>query len=221
VNEVPNQPAIRLHRLPGLFLKSFIFSVLTYAGTVALTMAAIGAVLPHGPSDTGWWQSLTRWSLTGFGLLAGVVGGGILGALSSAKKTMRMVETELHTIFQQLPVRSDEKNPTFSLNDGRARFTLLLDEALTKTVDRLPLPAFLNRLIRTKMQDAIVSDFIASLEQRGLSSIRPQEFRNWLLTKGVSLGLQPVYDQLAFWRYMIIGLLGLLLIGFIGIIYLT
>jgi len=132
-----------------------------------------------------------------------------------------MVETELQTFFQQLPARLDEKDPHLSLNDGRARFTLLLDEALTKTIGRLPLPAFLDRLIRTKMQDAIVSDFIASLEQRGLSSIRPLEFRNWLLTKGVSLGLQPVYDQLAFWRYLTIGLLGLLLIGLIGIIYLT
>ena len=221
MNEGPNQAAIRLHRLPGLFLKSFIFSVLTYAGTVALTIAVIAAFLPHGPSDAGWWESFARWSLTGFGLLAGLVGGGILGALSSAKKTLRMVETELHTFFQQVPARSDEKDPHFSLNDGRAQFTLLLDNAITKTVGRLPLPAFLDRLIRTKMQDVIVSDFIASLEQRGLSSIRPQEFRNWLLTKGVSLGLQPVYDQMAFWRFLTIGLLGLLLIGFIGIIYLT
>jgi hypothetical protein len=221
VNEVPNQSAVTLHRLPGLFLKSFIFSILTYAGTVALTIVAIGAFLPHGPSDAGWWQSLTRWSLIGIGLLGGLVGGGILGALSSAKKTVRMVESELHTFFQQLPARSDEKDPPFSLYDGRARFTLLLDEALTKTFGRLPLPTFLDRLIRTKMQDAIVSDFIVSLEQRGLSSIGPQELRNWLLTKGVSLGFQPVYNQLAFWRYMTTGLLGLLLIGLIGIIYLA
>jgi len=221
VNEGPTQPRIRLHRLPGLFLKSFIFSVLAYAGTVALAIAAIGAFLPHGPSDAGWWQSLARWSLTGFGLLAGLVGGGILGALSSAKKTLRMVETELHRFFQQLPAQSDEKDPHFSLNDGQARFTQLLDDALTKTIGRLPLPAFLDRLIRTKMQDAIVGDFIASLQQRGLSSIRPQEFRNWLLTKGISLGLQPVNDQLAFWRYTAIGILGLLLIGFIGILSLT
>ncbi|HXH85500.1 MAG TPA: hypothetical protein VNI35_01665, partial [Nitrospira sp.] len=133
MNEARNQPAIRLHRLPGLFLKSLIFSVLTYAGTVALTIAAIDAFLPHGPSDAGWWQSFARWSLTGFSLLAGLVAGGILGALSSAKKTLHMVETELHTFFQQVPDRSDEKEPHFSLNDGQARFTQLLDDALTKT----------------------------------------------------------------------------------------
>ena len=221
MNEIPDRPAIRLHRLPGLFLKSFLFSVLTYAGIVAFAIVAIGAVFSKGPSDAGWWQSLTQWSLTGMGLLAGLVGGGILGALSSAKKTVHMVETQLHTIFQQLPTWSDEKDLHFSPNDGRARFTLLLDQAITKTVGRLPLPAFLDQLIRTKMQDAIVSSFIASLEQRGQASIRPQEFRNWLLIKGISLGLQPVYDQLAFWRYLTIGLLGLLLIGLIGIIYLT
>jgi hypothetical protein len=204
-----------------VFLKSFLSSTLTYAGIVALSIAAIGAVLPHRPSDGGWWQSFTQWFFAGVGLFVGLVGGGIIGALSSAKKTVRVVETELHTIFQQLPARSEEKNPHFSLNDGRARFTLLLDEALTKTVGRLPLPAFLDRLIRTKMEDAIVNSFITSLEQRGQASIGPQEFRNWLLAKGISLGLQQVYDQLAFWRYLTIGLLGLILIGLIGIIYLT
>jgi hypothetical protein len=222
VNEAPDQPVIKFHHLPVMFVKSALFSILTHAGTAAIIFAVIAVSLPHGRSEGGFWHSLTQWSLTGFGLLAGLVGGGALGMLSSVKKLVRQIEDELRGVFQRLPPRSgEEESAHSSLNDGRARYTMLLDQALTKTIGRLPLPGFLDRLIRAKMQDAIVDDFIASLEQRGISSIGPQEFRNWLLTKGVSLGLEPVYDKVALWQYVIIGLLGLLVIGLVAVTYLT
>jgi hypothetical protein len=67
------------------------------------------------------------------------------------------------------------------------------------------------------MQQAIIGDFMASLEQRGLSTVGPQEFRNWLLTKGVSLGLEPAHDQLSFWQYVIVAALGLFLVALVGL----
>lgn len=222
VNGVANQPPIKLHRLPFMFIKSALFSILTYAGAAAISIAAIAASLPHGVSEGSLWQSVTQWSLTGIGLVAGLMGGGIMGALSSVKKMIRKIEDELRSFFQRLPPGSgEEESAHSSLNDGRARYTMLLDQALTKTIGRLPLPGFLDRLIRTKMQGAIVGDFISSLEQRGLTSFGPQDFRNWLLTSGLSLSLQPVYQKLAFWQYVIIGLLGMLVIGLVGVTYLT
>ncbi len=222
VQEAANRPDIKLRRLPVTFIKSALFSILIYAGAAAMSIAAIAISLPHGGSGGSLWQSVAHWSLSGIGLLAALAGGGIMGVLSSVKKTVRTIEEDLRSFFQRLPPGSgDEGSAHPTLTDGRARYTMLLDETLTKTIGRLPLPGFLDRLIRTKLQDAIVGDFISSLEQRGLSSVGPQEFRNWLLANGVSLGFEPVYDQLAFWQYVTIGLLSILVIGLVGVTYFT
>jgi hypothetical protein len=222
VNEATNQPAIKLRHLPLLFIKSALISTLTYSGAAVMIVAALAFSLPHGRSDGGSWQSITQWSLTGIGLLAGLTGGVIMGGLSSLKKMLRKIEDDLRSYFHRAPPGSAEEESAHpSLNEGRAHYTMLLDQALAKTIGFLPLPGFLDRLIRTNMQDAIVSDFISSLEQRGLSSIGPQEFRNWLLTNGLSLGLQPVYDQLSFWQSVMIALFSILVIGLLSVTYLT
>ncbi len=86
----------------------------------------------------------------------------------------------------------------------------MVDRCVTQTADRLRLPRWLERLIRTALQGVVVDRFMTSCTDRGLSLVAPQEFRNWLLAEGVSLGFMPVQDQLSWWRYLILGLLGLM-----------
>ena len=66
-------------------------------------------------------------------------------------------------------------------------------------------------LIRKALRGIVVDRFIASCTERGLSLVAPQEFRNWLLAEGVSLGFMPIQDQLSWWRYLIWGLLPIFL----------
>ena len=86
----------------------------------------------------------------------------------------------------------------------------MVDRCVTHTAERLRLPRWLDKLIRTALQGVVVDRFITSCTDRGVHLVAPQEFRNWLLAEGVSLGFMPVQDQLSLWRYLILGLLGLL-----------
>ena len=67
----------------------------------------------------------------------------------------------------------------------------------------------------------MVDRFIASCTERGIHLVAPQEFRNWLLAEGVSLGFMPILDQLSWWRYLLLGLLGLLVVIVLALALLT
>jgi hypothetical protein len=92
----------------------------------------------------------------------------------------------------------------------RAEYETLVEQWATRTGERLRLPRWLETLIRKALRGIVVDRFIASCTERGLSLVAPQEFRNWLLAEGVSLGFMPIQDQLSWWRYLIWGLLLLL-----------
>jgi hypothetical protein len=218
VNESADQQALKLHHLPGQFLKSALISVPLYALGTAMVLAGLAIIISQIQTREGWWPSLAQWSLPAISIVLGLLGGGIIGALSSAKKVVRRLEGNLHSWLQQLPASSrDSVEPPLSLKEIRSHYDELLDQALTTTLGRIPLPGLLDRLIRSQMQQAIIGDFMASLEQRGLSTVGPQAFRNWLLTKGVSLGLEPAYDQLSFWQYVIVAALALFLVALVGL----
>jgi len=218
VNKTAHQQDLRLHHLPGQFLKSALVSVPLYAAGTALALAGLATIVAYSQTQGGWWHSLTQWSFTAISVLMGLLGGGIIGVLSSAKEVVRTFEGSLHSWLQQLPPGSrDAGSSPLSLEEVRSHYDLLLDQTLTTTLGRIPLPGFLDRLIRSKMRQAIVGDFIATLERRGLSTVGPQEFRNWLLTKGVSLGCEPAYDQLSFWQYVIVAVLGLFAVASISL----
>jgi hypothetical protein len=200
-------------------MKSVLLSIVLYGGATAMLMTAI-AGFSIAQSDDAWWQSLGRWTLTGISLLVGFVGGGALGALSSVSKAIRTVEEDVKRSLQQQSSRTDDgMQPSLSLEEERTRYARLLDQALLGTIGRLPLPAFLDRGIRRKIQEAVIDAFFADVAQRGLTSIGPHEFRMWLVARGVSLGLEPVYGKLTFWQYAITSVLGLLLIGLLTSLY--
>ncbi|MBA2486944.1 MAG: hypothetical protein H0V35_12775 [Nitrospira sp.] len=92
----------------------------------------------------------------------------------------------------------------------RQEHETILDQFVTQADTRLRLPRWLERLIRSALRGVVVDRFIASCTERGLTHVAPQEFRNWLLAEGVSLGVMLVQDQLSWWKYLILCLLGLI-----------
>ena len=74
---------------------------------------------------------------------------------------------------------------------------------------------------RAALQGVVVDRFMTSCTDRGLSLVAPQEFRNWLLAEGVSLGFMPIQDQLSWWRSLILGLLGLLVAMVLALAFLN
>ncbi|WP_455244419.1 hypothetical protein [Petrachloros mirabilis] len=220
--QVPNQQSLKFDQLAGRFVKSAALSIPLYAIVTALLLSVFTAFIFQGQPDGGWWKSITQWSLTATSFFLGLLGGALFGMLSSAKKTLHQLEEQLRWWFHQLPPGSqDHEQPPRTIQEVRSHYKSMLGEALASTIGRVPLAGFVFRLIRSKMEQAILDDFIASLEQRGVSHVGSHEFRNWMLTKGLSLGLERTYNQLSFWRYIIIGLLGVFLAGSVGIAHLS
>lgn len=220
--QVPHQHALKFDQLAGRFVKSAALSIPVHAIVTALLLTGFTVIVFQGEPDEGWWTSITQWSLTATSVFLGLLGGGLIGMFSSAKKTLHQLEEQLRGWFLQLPSGSyDHEQPPRTVQEVRSHYGTMLREALAATIGRVPLPRFVFRLIRSKMEQAILDDFIASLEQRGASHVGSHEFRNWMLTKGLSLGLEPTYKQLSFWRYLIVGLLGVFLAGSVGMTYLS
>lgn len=213
---------LNFRHLPFRFIKSAAWSIPIYATITALILSIFTLIVFQGEFGNRWWHSLTRWSVTVIAVFFGLAGGGLFGLLSAAKKTVGEFHEQLRAWFEQLPPESHEteKSPR-SIQEVRAHYESLLERALSATVGRILLPGFLDRLVRSKLRQAVVEDFIDSLAQRGVTQVAPQNFRNWVLTKGLSLGLEPTYNQLAFWRYLIAGVIGLFLAGLLGIAYLS
>lgn len=221
MSNLPDQPAMKLQHLPIRFVKSAAIAIPLQALLVATFLTGFTAIILSDQHDGPWWQSITRWSLTTVSLPLGLVAGGLLGLISSAKKTVQLVENQLRTWFQQLPPmpRQADHAPR-SLEEIRQQYESTLEKSADSTIGRAPVPGFLNRLIRSAMRKTVVDDFITSLEERRLSHPGSQEFRNWVLTKGLAVGLERAYGQLAFWQYVIISLLIVFLAGSAGLAFL-
>lgn len=159
----------------------------------------------------GTWALLGSWSLTALSLALAVAGGILAGLLNAAQQTIERLEQQLRSWLHTLPAaaRADGMagRPIDSVRD---EYETLVEQWTTRTGERLRLPRWLETLIRKALRGIVVDRFMASCAERGLSLVAPQEFRNWLLAEGVSLGFMPIQDQLSWWRYLIVGLLTLL-----------
>lgn len=197
--------------LPRLFFKSAILSVPLHVLSTVMVMIVAGAVSTHYLGTHGTVGTIGGWSLTALTTMLGLVAGIVTGLLYSGGRTIEAAETDLRARLHQLPPRSTEaQEPRLSIDEIRTKYETVFEGWMEKTLGRIRLPRFLDRLIRTQLREAIVTDFVASCQARGLTTVGAHEFRNWLLTKGLALGLMPVHDQLAWWRYLIFGALGLL-----------
>lgn len=169
-----------------------------------------GCALYSSTSMTGHgiWALVGSWSLTALSLMLAGAGGILAGLLDAAQQTVERVEQQLRAWLHTLPAAARPDGATGRpLDSVRAEYETLVEQWATRTGERLRLPRWLETLIRKALRGIIVDRFIASCTERGISLVAPQEFRNWLLAEGVSLGFMPIQDQLSWWRYLVVGLL--------------
>ncbi|MBX3236642.1 MAG: hypothetical protein KF814_10845 [Nitrospiraceae bacterium] len=207
-----DQPTHRsANALPRSFLRSLVWALPIHALFAALLMVGAALFYTWSVSKQGLWSQVGAWSLTALYALLGAGGGAVAGFLHAAAATVEQLEQTLRAWLHTLPaITGFDQGQGESIQKIRAQYGRLLDKWLGKILDRIWMPGWLDAFIRSSVREAIVDRFIASCEQRGLAVIAPQEFRNWLLAEGVSLGFLPLHNQLFWWRYVILGLLSIL-----------
>ncbi len=182
---------------------------------VLATVAVVGgaavfystSVSNHG----GRWAMVGSWSMTALYLVIALTGGILTGVLDAARQTMERLEQALRDWLHTLPaLRTTAETTGRDLSTVRQEYETIVDQYVTQAGHRLRLPRWLERLIRAALRGVVVDRFITSCTERGIQLVAPQEFRNWLLAEGVSLGCMPVLDQLSWWRYLLLSLLMLL-----------
>ena len=210
-----------LLRLPKPLLVSLLWSVpLHVLGLTTLLTLSAGLYLKTVWNQTTW-LIIGGWSMLILYMLAGVGTGIAAGLLSAAHRVVNAVESALHAGLRRLPPLTETSVDPPSLDEAHARYTDILNGVLNQTVGYLPLPAWLERLIRGSIHDALVADFITMCRERGLTRIPPQEFRNWVFAKGATFALSTVHDQIAVWQYILFALTGFLAGGAVLLAYLA
>ncbi|HQR15079.1 MAG TPA: hypothetical protein PKW52_01715 [Nitrospira sp.] len=173
-------------------------------------------------SNRGTWTMLGSWSLTALYILIGLVGGTVAGVLDASRQMVERLEQALRDLVHTLPALNRSADTIGrDLSAVRQEYETLVDHSVAQAGRRLRLPQWLERLIRAGVRGLVVDRFIASCTSRGVHAVAPQEFRNWLLAEGVSLGFMPVLDQLAWWRYLLLGSLLLLTAIALALAFLT
>ena len=206
-----NQPALPSARRPRTFLGALLWSLPLHVLASIAVVGGAAAYYSSTVSSHGTWAIVGSWSLTALYVVGALIGGALAGVLSAAQQTVERLELTLRDWLHALPaMQSASTSPGRSLAAARQEYEAMVDRCVTQTAGRLRLPRWLERLIRAALQGVVVDRFMTSCTDRGLNLVAPQEFRNWLLAEGVSLGFMPVQDQLSWWRYLILGLLGLL-----------
>ena len=196
---------------------------------VLLAVALVeGSAVYYGTSVSGHgaWASAGVWSLTIFYVVFYVVfaliGGTAAGLLNAAQLIMTQVELSLRDALHALPnLRTATDSTERPLSRIRQEYEETLDQTVHQTNRRLRLPRWMERLILSLLRAVVVDRFITSCTERGLTRVPPQEFRNWLLAEGLSLGFMLVQDQLWWWRILVLLLLGLLIVFALGLAFLT
>lgn len=206
-----NPPPLPGAKKPRTFLRTLVWTLPLHVLT-AITVVGGAAVWSSTSLSThGTWATVGSWSLTALSIVFALIGGVLAGVLSAAQYTVERLELTLRDWLHTLPpMERTTPAAARTLSTVRQEYEAIVDRCVTQTGNRLRLPRWLEKLIRAALQGVVVDRFIASCTDRGLSHVSPQEFRNWLLAEGVSLGFMPVQDQLSLWRYLILGLLGLL-----------
>ncbi len=206
-----NQPASSISTKPRTFLRAMLWSLPLHLLVSTALVGGSAAYYSSTVSPHGLWAAVGSWSLTALYLAGALLGGAVAGMLSAAQRTVERLEFTLRDWLHALPaMQPGAAEAGRSLAMARQEYEALVDRCVTQAAGRLRLPRWLERLIRGALQGVVVDRFITSCTDRGLTLVAPQEFRNWLLAEGVSLGFMPVQDQLAWWRYLILGLLGLM-----------
>lgn len=208
-------------RFPKPLLVSLLWAVpLHVLGLSAILILSAGLYM-----KTVWnqstWLIISSWSMLVLYVLAGLAGGIVASLLFAAHRVLNAVESALHAGLRRLPalIETDVDSPP--IDEAEARYTAILDHVLKQTLGYIPLPTWLEGLIRSSIHEAIVADFITGCRGRGLTRIPSQEFRNWIFVKGTTFALSTVHDQITLWQYVLFGVVGFLAGGALLLAYLV
>ncbi|GMV50003.1 MAG: hypothetical protein NBKEAIPA_03560 [Nitrospirae bacterium] len=181
---------------------------------ICMSLACVGGAGLYYATQTsghGTWLQVGSWGLAAACLLLALGGGVLAGMVRTAELTVEQIEQSLRGWLHNLPeIRNSPGSGGRTLAATREEYEALLHRLISQTGERFRLPRWLERLLRSILQGVVVDRFMTSCQQRGLTQVPPQEFRNWLLAEGVGLGFLLLQDQLSWWRYVVIGLLLLL-----------
>lgn len=207
---------------PRTFIRTLIRSLPLHVAVAVTVVGGAAAWYGLSVSDHGIWATIGGWSLTGLYVVIALIGGIAAGCLDAAQRTVERLELTLREWLHTLPDRGKGAEPTGrAIHTVRQEYERVLEQFVVQTGRRLRLPRWLEGLLRSTLKGVVVDRFITSCAERGLAHVPPQEFRNWLLAEGVSLGFMLIHDQLSWWRYLILGLLGLLVAAALALVLFT
>jgi hypothetical protein len=209
-------------RLPKQFAASLLWAVPLYVLSFLAVLLVSAGIYVRTAGDHGTWMTIGSWFLLVFYGVVGLAAGAGAGILSTAHRLLNSIESTLHAGLHRLPAFiQNPASASFTLDEARVRYATLVDRLLNQVLGYLPLPGWLDGKLRSWIQDAIVTEFITQCRDRGMTSIPPQEFRNWLLAQGATLALSPLHDQVSLWQYVVFGVIALLAGGALLLSYLT
>lgn len=202
-------------------MKDFLFASLPVVvlhaliGSLALSIPAAGFAYLWS-RNSGWKAAAAGWTLAGTYALLGFVGGGFAGLAKAAMRALAAFERRLRQDLQHgegTPgATNDDGFPRIPLAELRKRYEEIL-EAIAQRAGiggRFRLPSFLQQFFKARLRQAIVEDFIADCEQRGVQIIDFPVVRNWMLSKGISEALRSLNLQFRWQWWLLSGGLGLL-----------
>ncbi len=207
---------------PRTFLHTLFWTLPLHVLAAIVVVGGAAILYSTSLSGHGVWALVGGWSLTALYVVIALVAGTLAGALDAAGRTVERLELGLRTWLHTLPQAGTAGEAAGrTLSTVQQEYRSILDQYVTDAGQHLRLPRWLEKLIRSALQAVVVDRFIASCTERGIHLVAPQEFRNWLLAEGVSLGFMPILDQLSWWRYLLLGLLGLLVVIVLALALLT
>lgn len=207
---------------PRTFLQTLLRTLPLHVLVATAIVGGAALLYSTSASNRGTWATLGSWSLTALYVIVALVGGTVAGILDAARRMVERLEQALRDWLHTLPaLRTTADTTGRDLATVRQEYESLVDQYVAQAGLRLRLPRWLERLIRVALRGMVVDRFMASCAARGVHVVAPQEFRNWLLAEGVSLGFMPILDQLFWWRYLLLALLMLLALIALTLAFLT
>jgi len=141
----------------------------------------------------------------------GLGGGALFGVMLAASRAVGVVEARLCRWLERLPATVFERSmPPLPVAELRSRYQLAVERLYGATVARLRLPAWIAKRLRAMFQLRLAEDLLAECGRTGAQSVGFAQVRTWLMTTGISLGLEPIRRQLRIGRRLLLTLLVLL-----------
>jgi hypothetical protein len=141
----------------------------------------------------------------------GLAGGAIFGVMLAVSRVVGVVESRLCRWLERLPETAFEQSvPAIPVTEFRGRYQLTTERLYGGTIARLRLPSWIAKRIRVVFRLRLAEDLLAECGRTGVETIGLAQVRAWLVTSGISLGLQSVRRQLQIARRLLLALLVLL-----------